>query len=223
MIVLHHAQGTEEWLQARAGVLTASDFKLARLAKGAKMTETQANLAFTKAWERITGKPMEKAPAGWAAARGHDLEPFARIAHQAEIGMHIEQVGLILTDDYRFGASADGLIAPDGGAEYKCFVDPAKLRAILIENDFSTMQDQVQGGMWITRRAWWDMCLFCPALEVIGQELQRHRARRDEAYIEELEADLWRFSQQIDRYEEILREKGRKVGKCPPAFIHATA
>jgi len=122
------------------------------------------------------------------------------------------EVGLILTDDFRFGASADGLIDADGGAEYKCFVNPEKLRTILIDNDFSTMQDQVQGGMWITRRQWWDMCLYCPDLEIIGQGLSRHRATRDDDYIEALEQDLIRFDREICRYEEILREKGRNVG-----------
>jgi hypothetical protein len=217
VIELHHQQGTPEWLQARAGVLTASDFTLARLKPGAKMTDSQANLAFAKAWERITEKPMERAPAGWAAERGHDMEPFARIAHEAEIRQTVRQVGLVLTDDFKFGASADGLIGDEGGAEYKCFVSPVKLRPILINNDFSTMNDQVQGGLWITRRQWWDMCLFCPDLDLIGQEFQRHRANRDESYIEELESDLWRFMTQIDRFEEILRDKGRKVGKDPRA------
>jgi len=66
MIIVHAQQGTPEWLAARAGVVTASDFKLARLAKGAKMTDAQANLAFKKAWERITGKPMEAAGTTWS-------------------------------------------------------------------------------------------------------------------------------------------------------------
>lgn len=222
MIELHHTQGTEEWLMARAGVLTASDFRLARMRQGSKLTDAQANLAFSKAWERITGKPMDKKPAGWAAERGHDLEPFARIAHQAEIGIEVKQVGLVLTDDFLFGASADGFIGKDGGAEYKCFVSPEKLRTILIDNDFSAIEDQVQGGMWITGRKWWDMCLYCPDLEIIGQALTRHRAHRDDDYIDAMVEDLMRFQREITRMENKLRDKGRAVGIEVPAFGAAT-
>ena len=51
MIVVDCQQGTPEWLAARAGVLTASDFHIARAkAKdGVSLTDAARYLAFTKA------------------------------------------------------------------------------------------------------------------------------------------------------------------------------
>jgi hypothetical protein len=214
MIEIYCAQGSPEWLKARAGVITASDFNLCRIANGAPPTEYQKDHAFGKAVERITGEPLNDGHTGWAADRGHRLEPEARMTHELELQIVVQQVGLMLTDDRMFGASADGLIGRDGGAEYKCFISPAKLRRIIIDHDFSAIEEQAQGGMWITGRKWWDMCLYCPALEVVGKHFTRHRVKRDDNFIDDMVDDLIRFKLLIDKYERELRESDDFLTAC---------
>lgn len=221
-MILHHApQGSPEWKAARAGVISASNFKLLRAdaklksgpSKGDYSSATK-DYAFRLAIERISGVPLDEGFETWSMARGHELEPVARMKHEASTGLMVETVGFVTSDDGRFGASADGLIDDDGGAEYKCFVSPEKLREILLYANVSEVMDQCQGGMWLTDRKWWDFCLYCPALEAIGRDLTRFRLQRDDDYIERLVGDLIAFENLVSEYEASLRGV-----KAPPAMV----
>jgi hypothetical protein len=210
-VILHTApQGSPEWHQARAGCITGSMFATARekLKSGANKGQPSAaagDYAFRLAVERISGKPLDEGFETWAMRRGHELEPAARFDHEMAIGVVVEPVGFITTDDGKFGASADGFIGQDGGAEYKCLVDPSRLRKVLLTGDISEFLDQIQGGMWITGRKWWDFCLYCPALESIGLQLWHRRVERDDNYIEQLEVDLIGFEKLVSQNEDSLR------------------
>lgn len=252
-IVHYHAQGTDEWKQARAGVITASMFKAARERVGC-LTDQQAalveairagksqaeaasiagyktkprfsetvqraidglpigepseaakNYAFRLAVERISKEPLDEGFETWQMKRGHELEPAARAAHEHHAQVAVDICGFVTTPDAIFGASADGLVGVDGGAEYKCLVSPERLRDTLVLNDISDFMDQVQGGLWITGRRWWDFCIYCPALEAIGREFSRWRVQRDDDYITAMEQDLLEFRRLVDTYECELRK-----------------
>lgn len=253
MIIVECDQGSDLWLQSRAGCITASMFSTVRAkvngltdqqakyveAIMAGKTESQAreaagykaapkaevvqraldgesvgdwstvaqDYAFRLAIERISGKPLDEGFETWSMRRGHELEPRARMEHEMQAGIFVEHAGFVLTEDGAFGASADGLIGSDEGSEYKCFLDPAKLRAFWIDNDASSVMDQVQGGMWITGRKRWHLCLYCPALESVGKQLWWRVFERDDNYIEKMELDLLEFKGLVDDYEQKLRLK----------------
>lgn len=208
-LIYTDAQGTDAWKQSRAGVITASMFKVARSklktgpSKG-QPTAAALDYAFRLAIERISGQPLDEGYETWQMRRGHELEPEARAAHERHADLVVQPAGFVCTPDRVFGASADGLINDDGGAEYKCLVSSERLRESLIDNDIGDFMDQVQGGMWITGRKWWDFCIYCPALAPIGRELSRWRVPRDDEYIEALEADLIEFSKIVDAYQARL-------------------
>jgi hypothetical protein len=170
-------------------------------------SDAALNYAFRLAIERISGTPLDEGFETWQMRRGHDLEPAARVTHEAVAGVIVDRAGFVTTDDGRFGASADGLIGDDGGSEYKCLVSPEGLREVLLSDDISEFIDQIQGCMWITGRRYWHFALYCPALAPLGTELYWRRVERDEAYIEELEIDLLQFSALVDQYERTLRLK----------------
>lgn len=212
MIVINCAQGSAEWHQARAGRITASMFETARskLKSGpnkGQPTAAALDYAFRLAVERISGEPLDQGFETWSMRRGHELEPEARMEHEIQSGLIVQQAGFITTDDGAFGASADGLIGEDGGSEYKCFISPEKVRAFHIENDASGIADQVQGCMWISGRKWWHIGMYCPALEPAGKQLWWRQFERDDDFIEQLEADLWQFKLLVDEYEAKLRSK----------------
>lgn len=250
-MVVECDQGSQTWLNARAGIVTASMFKIARskvglltdqqakyvdaIRQGKNEKEAQAfagykaaprssgieralagekvgdwsdpskDYAFQVAIERISGVPLDEGFETYAMRRGHELEPLARMEHEAQTGLLVKHAGFVMTDDRKFGGSADGLIAADGGSEYKCLMSPQTLRAVLIEHDISAYIDQVQGCLWLTGREWWDFCLYCPALAPAGKQLYRRRFFRDEAYIEALEADLIAFEREVTKIEARLR------------------
>lgn len=170
-------------------------------------SEAALDYAFRLAVERIAGDPLDQGFETWAMRRGHELEPDARMEHEMQTGLIVQEAGFITTDDGIFGASADGLVGDEGGAEYKCFVAPEKLRSFHIDNDASDVFDQVQGCMWISGRKWWHLGLYCPALAPAGKQLWWREFKRDDDYINAMEAELWEFKLLVDAYETKLRTK----------------
>lgn len=169
-------------------------------------TQSAYDYAFKLAIERIAGKSIEDGFQNAYMRRGNELEPEARMLHEQRIMMPVDQIGFVTTDCGRFGASADGFIGDDGGAEYKCFLAPEKVRSFWVDYDPFMVMDQVQGGMWITGRQYWDIGMYCPELEPAGKELWLKRVYRDDNYIESLEEDLFRFEKVVTDYEKKLRE-----------------
>ena len=213
MIIYDHPQGSAEWLASRAGVITASKFVEARkrLKSGPKkggFTEAAEDCAFRVAVERISGAPLDEGFSTWAMKRGNELEPEARAWVEVKLGIFVDTAGFVTTDDEKFGASADGFIDKDGGLEIKCLVDPGRIRNVILSDDISEFMDQIQGGMWITGRKWWQFALFCPALEKVGLQLYTKRVERDDNYINEMELDLLEFERVVSKYEQTLRDRG---------------
>jgi hypothetical protein len=204
--------GTPEKAAAEAAGYKAvprSDI-IERALRGEKIgdwSDAAKDYAFRLAIERISGMPLDEGFETWSMKRGHELEPQARMEHELQTGLLVKRAGFVTTDDGIFGASADGLINDDGGSEYKCFVDPARLRAIYMDDDFSEIVDQAMGCLWLTARSWWHTCLFCPALEPVGKQLRWREFKRDDDYIEKMESDLWEFAQLVNDYEHALRKQ----------------
>jgi hypothetical protein len=164
-------------------------------------SDAAKDAAFRKAIERIGGQLLDGGFENWGMRRGHELEPLARKAHQIQLGEVVYECGFVTTDDGRFGASLDGMIGHRvGGAEYKGFANPGKLRRLLLENDFSGIMDQCQGAIEIAELQWIDFCIYCPELESAGSALKRWRIFRDDAYIKALFEDLNRFDALVVDY-----------------------
>ncbi|MGV0128888.1 lambda exonuclease family protein [Burkholderia gladioli] len=163
--------------------------------------------AFRLAIERISGEPLDEGFETWQMRRGHELEPEARMEHEAQTGLFVKRAGFVTTDDGLFGASADGLIDPDGGSEYKCFVAPDKLRPILLDGDAKDVMEQAQGCMWLCGAKWWHVGLYCPALASVGKQFTLIEVKRDDAFIEAMESDLIKFERLVAEYETRLRQR----------------
>jgi hypothetical protein len=217
MIVHRVKQGSVEWHMARAGVISASKFKLLRESAKLKTGPNKGDykddakkLAFHLAIERIAKAPVEGEDwVGWQAERGVQLESQARMQHELRHDVLVEEVGFVTTDDGKFGASADGFIGDDEGAEYKCFLAPDKLRAILLSGDVTDVIDQCDGGMWITHRKAWNFGLYCPALAPIGLDFVLHRIERNDDRIFELERDLVAFDKLVEEYRAALSHRAK--------------
>lgn len=190
-------------------VIPSSDI-IKRALAGQKIgdwSDVAKDYAFRLAIERISGAPLDEGFETWSMRRGHDLEPEARMEHEAQTGLLVERAGFVTTDDGLFGASADGLIDPDGGSEYKCFLAPDKLRPILFDKDITDVRDQAQGCMWLCGRKWWHVGLYCPALASVDRQFTLVKVQRDDDFIEAMETDLLEFSSFVDEYESALRRK----------------
>ena len=118
MITWHEAQqGTDEWLDARLGLLTASNFKTA-LSKGSARDTLMRRLAAEKAWHA-----REDSYKSAAMQRGNDMEAHARANFELDTGLAVAEVGLATNAAFPgMGASLDGIVMPDRtvGVEIKC-------------------------------------------------------------------------------------------------------
>jgi hypothetical protein len=201
-------QGSPEWHAARAGVVTASNFTLARdrTAKGARTAKAN-DYAFRLALESISGAPLEEPQfTPWQARRGQLLEPVAARMYELQTGNRIASVGFITSDCGRFGASPDGLIGEQKGVEFKAFLNAEKIKGIILSGSIAECMDQVQGGMWLTGRTTWDFGLLCPALASIGKAFTLHAIERDDDYIKQMEADLINFHGYVESIIADLRQ-----------------
>lgn len=215
MILVECRQGTPEWLEARCGATTASCFadaisKLTR-ASGSKKagdpTGVSERYAADLAIERISGQPYGEPPKTWLLDRGHELEDAARIVYEARTGFLVEETGVCLTDDRKFGYSTDGMPEDDGLIEIKCPIDSIKIATMWATGDVSEYMHQMQGGMWITGRKWCDFLMYCPDLASVGKDLYVKRIHRDDAFIDAMVDELLAFENRVQQYEALFRMK----------------
>jgi hypothetical protein len=206
-------QGTPEWLQARAGAITASCFsdavsvltKNGTRRKAGDPTAAAERYAGDIAIERISGNPYGEPPKAWALERGHIMEARARTAYEVRHGLTALESGIVKTDDDWFGYSSDGLVDDDGLIEIKCPIASDKILAMFQTGDTSEYDHQIQGGLWITGRKWLDFVMFVPDLESVGNDLYVKRIYRDETFIEQMEKDLLRFRTTVQMVEAQFR------------------
>jgi len=195
MRILTAEQGTPQWLADRAGKATASEFAaiMAKIKTGeaAERRNYRARLVV----ERLTGKPIQTFQSA-AMRQGTEREPDARMAYMIATGAVVEQVGLCLHDTLDAGSSPDGLIGTTGGLEIKCPELAKHLEYIKLKAEPAEYRWQIQGGMWITGREWWDFVSYNPDFPPHLQLVVR-RVLRDESAIKSLEDEVTTFLQEV--------------------------
>ena len=179
MQILQADQGTQEWLDARLGRPSASQFSklITTAGKPSASADEYINILIA---ERILGESEPIYVNEWMQ-RGTELEPEARAMYELMHSVDVEEVGFILDDSGEFGCSPDGLIGEDGGVEFKC---PAPKNHIAWSRKDvcpSKHYAQVQGCLYITGREWWDFMSYHPEMKPFIV-----RVERDEEFIEKL-------------------------------------
>jgi len=197
-------QGSPEWFAIRCGRATASRFSdvMAKIKTGE--AAGRRNYRAQLVCERLTGVPAESyinAAMQW----GIDTEPLARVAYEALSGNIVEQIAFVTHPELMAGASPDGLIDLDGGLECKC-PNTAQHIDALLKGMPPEHIPQIQGGMWLTDRQWWDFVSFDPRMP---EKLQLYvqRVPRDDAYIANLEKKVRLFLAEVDDLVAQLERK----------------
>lgn len=196
-------QGSEEWLQARCGHVTASEFA-AVLAKG--QGKTRAAYMRRVVAEMLTGKPSETYKNAHMD-RGQEQEPYARMAYEAQTGNMVEEVGFIKHPTLPVGCSPDGLVEKAGGTEIKSVIPTVQLETILTGSYPTEHRAQVQGSIWLAERDWWDFASFCPDMPTAKLRLYIFRVQRDGDYIAKLEAEVTQFVREAEQMRDLLLDK----------------
>ena len=190
-------QQTPEWFAQRAGKVTAS--RVADVMAKVKSGEAagRANYRAQLVAERLTGTAAESY-SNTAMQWGTDTEPYARMAYEAATGNLVLETGFVLHPDIGFsGASPDGLIGNDGLVEIKCPNTATHIDYLLAATVPEKYKPQMAWQMACTGREWCDFISYDPRLPE-DLRLFTVRYKREEDYIEELEAAVVQFLKEVD-------------------------
>lgn len=154
-------QGSDEWVAARCGKLTASQIgKLITATGKVADNDTSRGLAITLAAERITGH-VEYIYPSHDMQRGTEEEPLARAVYE-EHHAPVVEVGFITRefDGFTLGYSPDGLVGDDGLIEIKSRKANVHIKTILSGVPPTENLAQLYTGLLVTGREWIDYCSF---------------------------------------------------------------
>ncbi len=208
-MIIHPAQqGSLEWMMARAGIPTASEFDALltpefKIRTG-EMPKTYLAKKVAEAW---TGGPLPSFQ-GFDMDQGQILETEAIPFYELETGEKVTRPGLCLTDDGAVGCSPDGLIGDDCGIEIKCPEMHSHVRYLLAGEVPKDYLAQVHGGMFVTGRSRWKFLSYrrhFPPLIVTVE--------RDEEIQEQIASALALFLGQM----QVAMERLEELNGGPPA------
>jgi len=203
MQIIECEQGTAEWLAARAGIPTASEFHTV-MAVGKSGGKSVTRVAYLNklAGEVLTGDPMENFVSA-AMERGSLMEDEARDLYAFQNGVDPQRVGFVRNGEK--GASPDSLIGDKGGLEIKSAAAHIQIARLLDGGLPSEHKAQVHGSLWVCEREWWDFCSYCPKLPLL-----QVRVFRDEEYIAKIAREVELFNVELRQTVEFIRRYGQK-------------
>ena len=177
-------QRSEEWFQARLGLVTASRVAdvLAKIKSGESASRRNYKIQLVS--ERLTGERQESY-INQAMQDGIDREQFARDRYVQEHG-GVEEVGFVKHPTLEAGASPDGMVGDDG-------ILPSKY------------VPQVQFQLLVTGRKWCDFVSYHPMFPKHLQIFVK-RIEADPVYQQELETEVKQFLKEVDDVINKLKE-----------------
>jgi putative phage-type endonuclease len=204
--VSEQQQGSQEWIAARLGKVTAS-----RVADVIAKTKTgwgasRANYMAELIAERLTGAPGDQfinAAMKW----GIETEAEARAAYAFYVDVDVVEVGFIEHPKIpSTGASPDGQVGDDGLVEFKCPNTATHIDTLLGGPIAAKYIAQMQWQMACTNRRWCDWVSYDPRLPG-SMRLFVQRLQRDEVMIAELEKLIAAFLAELDQKVSALSER----------------
>lgn len=151
-------QGSDEWLAARCGLVTASNVgRLVTPTLKVANNDTSRDFTLSLAAERLTGC-VEPVFVNADMQRGHDEEPLARNLYAKHYGVTVAEVGFMTEDKWGFtiGFSPDGLVGNDGLFETKSRRQKKQVRTIVSGQVPAENYLQLQCGLLVSGRKWID-------------------------------------------------------------------
>lgn len=197
-------QGSDLWLNARAGRVTCSELNQLLTDKWEPRTgEMPRTYMYRKLAEKWLGRPMQSFGGG-VLEQGSLSENSALARYELEFDAKMERVGFIATDDGRVGCSPDGLVGDGIGVEAKCPQPPQHV-GWLLKNELPPVHaPQVYGGMWVTGFDSWLFLSYSPGFPLLVKTV-----KRDEEIMDAIGAAVEDFYVKFNAaWEELCRWNG---------------
>ena len=181
-------QGSPEWLAIKAGKISGSRFKavMALHKRTGKPNRPRLDLIADLRRELETGLLTSIEPNEYMA-HGTRCEPIACALYAFTHDVDVQHAAWIPHPSIEYvGFSPDGLVGDDGMVEIKSpALEPRHTRTVDSGKCPDDYLPQVQGGLWVTGRAWCDFVSFWEPTH----DLCVVRVHRDETFIARLEAE----------------------------------
>lgn len=193
------AQGSDEWLRAKAGIPSASNFDKIVMPSTGKPSKSQGPYSRRLAGEKRLGIAVSDFKSSAAMKRGLELEAEARALLSLPgfkdgiyDNVEVQEVGFCYTDNKKIGCSPDGLIGDDGGLEIKCRDLEKHIKYLLTKKLLPADWCQCQGELYVTGRKWWDFMAYYPGLDPLIV-----RVYPDTVFITKLHLELIKFCEEL--------------------------
>jgi hypothetical protein len=172
MTITYHKemiQGDQDWIDARCGMLTASEMKLLVTPTFKIAANDKERAHFYELLAQRVTRHVEPRYVSDDMLRGREDEIDALDAY-AKAYAPVEAVGFVTNNKWGFtlGYSPDSLVGDDGQVECKSRNQKLQVRTLVdyvahdaIDPDFMI---QVQTGLLVTDRAWCDLVSYCGGL-----------------------------------------------------------
>jgi YqaJ-like viral recombinase domain len=149
------AQNSLEWLNARAGVITASEVDALFTGKlEPRRGQMVDSFLAKKVAEQWIGGPLPSFQTIYMEF-GQLLEQEAIPYYEFMFSEQIKRVSFITSDDGKFGCSPDGLIGDDGGLECKCSNPDTHTKVLLAGRVPEIYIPQIHFSLFVTGRKFW--------------------------------------------------------------------
>lgn len=183
MTITYHPeliQGSDEWMDARRGLITAGSMKLI-LTPTLKMAsnDKERQHLFELLGQRITGY-TEPAYVSDDMLRGREDEIYARALYSEKYAP-VTEVGMVSNDDFGFviSGSPDGLVGDDGMIECKSRLQKYQTQTILEDEVPDEYILQIQANMLVAGRKWCDFISYCGGMPMYVRRVEPDRVIRD--------------------------------------------
>ena len=198
-------QGSDEWLAARVGKVTASRIAdLTSKTKSGAVSASRGNYQAEIIAERLSGRPYE----GFITKEmqwGTEHEEEAVEAFSFITGIQAEKAGFVLHPTIEMaGASPDRIIGDDGLIEIKCPNTATHLSYMEFDKIPENYHKQMQFQMACTGRQYCHFVSYDPRIDF---SFFTKLVTRDEKLIAETDADVVKFLSEVDERIEKMRKR----------------
>ncbi len=198
-IIIDLIQGSPEWVSEKIGKPSASNASKIITNEGVKSKQSEGYL-YELVAERLTGC-KEEGYKNENMAVGIEREEESRRFFELIHGVEVDRCGVVYKDDdKRFLCSPDGIINNEYGLELKNPLPKTQVKYLLDNKTPEVYFSQIQMSLYITDFKYWMFMAYVPLLKPLII-----RVERDEVFIKKLEAELNKFSDELDRITEKLR------------------
>ena len=198
-------QGSDEWLEARLGLLTASrvaDIMPGKRGQYLASREQLLDKLLAESFTKTASRNYQTKEMLW----GVDKEDEARRLYELETGNKVTRVGIAMHPTIKnFGGSPDGLIGKEGFIEIKCPDSHNHMRTLRTGEIDEKYLFQMHALMSVTELQFCDFISYDPRFPEPTMQIKITRVERTDPLVDAIESEAVKFIGELNVNLEKLK------------------